>query len=76
MMTIRSTEPGIQVYTANHFAPGAPGIGGHPYGRHAGIALESQNWPDAPNHADYPSALLKPGELYRQVTTLGFQTCA
>ena len=76
MMTIRSTEPGIQVYTANHFAPGAPGIGGHPYGRHAGIALESQNWPDAPNHADYPSALLKPGELYRQVTTLGLQTCA
>lgn len=73
-MTLRSTEPGLQVYTANHFAPGAPGIGGAPYGRHAGIALESQIWPDAPNHADYPSAVLLPGQIYRQITLLGFQT--
>ena len=73
-MSLRSTEPGLQVYTANHFSPGAPGIGGAPYGRHAGIALESQIWPDAPNHADYPSALLLPGQLYRQVTLLSFQS--
>ncbi len=72
-MNLRSTEPGLQVYTANHFAPGAPGISGAPYGRHAGIALESQIWPDAPNHADYPSAMLLPGQLYRQVTLLSFQ---
>ncbi len=72
-MNLRSTEPGLQVYTANHFSPGAPGIGGAPYGRHAGIALESQIWPDAPNHADYPSAVLLPGRIYRQITLMGFQ---
>lgn len=72
-MNLRSTEPGLQVYTANHFAPGATGIGGAPYGRHAGVALESQIWPDAPNHADYPSAVLQPGQIYRQITLLSFQ---
>ncbi|RCW88351.1 aldose epimerase family protein [Paracoccus lutimaris] len=75
-MSIRSTEPGLQVYTANHFSPGATGIGGAPYARHAGIALESQIWPDAPNHPDYPSAVLQPGQLYRQITLLGFQNGA
>ena len=73
-MNVRSTEPGLQVYTANHFSPGATGIGGVPYGAHAGVALESQIWPDAPNHPEYPSAVLRPGQLYRQVTLLSFQT--
>ncbi|WP_287886386.1 MULTISPECIES: aldose epimerase family protein [Paracoccus] len=72
MMSLRSTEPGLQVYPGEHLAPGAPGLNGRPYGRHAGIALESQLWPDAPNHADYPSALLGPGELYRQSTVMSF----
>ena len=72
-MTLRSTEPGLQVYTANHFAPGAPGLAGRPYRRHAGIALESQIWPDAPNRPDFPSARLDPGQAYRQQTTMRFQ---
>ncbi|SFX44358.1 aldose 1-epimerase [Paracoccus pantotrophus] len=72
MMTLRSTEPGLQVYAGEHLAPGAPGLGGRPYGRHAGIALESQLWPDAPNHADYPSARLEAGQLYRQTTVMSF----
>ena len=42
------------------------------HGRHAGIALESQLWPDAPNHADYPSARLEAGQLYRQTTVMSF----
>lgn len=73
-MILRSTEPGLQVYTANHLGPGAPGLAGRPYGRHAGIALESQIWPDAPNRPDYPVARLEPGQLYRQLTTMRFQT--
>lgn len=72
-MALRSTEPGLQVYTANHLTPGTPGLAGRPYGRHAGVALESQIWPDAPNHPDYPSAVLLPGRLYRQVTKMRFQ---
>jgi len=71
-MTITSTEPGLQVYTADHLGGGATGIGGTPYGRHAGIALESQIWPDAVHHPDYPSALLPAGHVYRQSTVLGF----
>lgn len=71
-MGLRSTEPGLQVYAADHLAPGAAGLGGRPYGRHAGIALESQIWPDSPNHADYPSARLEPGQLYRQTTAMSF----
>ncbi|KGJ06822.1 aldose 1-epimerase [Paracoccus halophilus] len=71
-MTLRSTEPGLQVYPANHLRPGAPGIGGAAYGAHAGIALEPQLWPDAPNHPGYPSAVLGPGQVYRQVTVMSF----
>ncbi|MFC3570947.1 aldose epimerase family protein [Paracoccus simplex] len=75
-MALRSTEPGLQVYPANHLAPGGAGLAGRPYGRHAGIALESQLWPDAPNHPDYPSAELQPGQLYRQTTVMGFHRTA
>lgn len=72
-LILRSTEPGLQVYTANHLGPGAPGLAGRPYGRHAGIALESQLWPDAPNRPGYPSARLEPGQLYHQQTMMRFQ---
>lgn len=71
-MTIDSTEPGLQVYAGALLRPGAPGLSGQGYGPHAGIALESQLWPDAPHHPDYPSAVLGMGQVYRQTTTLGF----
>lgn len=71
-MTIATTEPGLQVYAGDHLRPASTGIGGRPYGRHAGIALEPQCWPDAPHHADYPSVLLDPGQIYQQSTILGF----
>lgn len=69
VLTIRSTEPGLQVYDGARMdtAPHA-GLGGRPYGRFAGVALEPQRWPDAPHHPDYPSILLRPGETYRQVS--------
>ena len=72
-LDICSTEPGLQVYTAAHLSGGAEGLGGRPYGRHAGIALESQIWPDAPNQPHFPSAELKPGQIYRQVTAMRFR---
>lgn len=71
-MTIDSTEPGLQVYDGALLRPGAPGLDGQSYGPHAGIALESQLWPDAPHHPSYPSAVLEMGQLYRQATVLGF----
>lgn len=71
-MLIESTEPGLQVYTGDHIRPGSIGISGQTYGRNAGIALEPQCWPDAPHHADYPSAVLAPGQIYKQTTILRF----
>lgn len=73
-MDIESTEPGLQVYAGSHLRPGATGTSGQPYGPHAGIALESQLWPDAAHHPDYPSAQLDIGHVYRQVTCLSFST--
>jgi aldose 1-epimerase len=73
-MQIETTEPGLQVYTATHLpSAGIRGLGGRLYGRHAGIALEAQNWPDAPNHFEFPSALLRTNEVYRQFTSYGFE---
>lgn len=68
-MQIDTTEPGLQVYTANHLPqPGMQGLEGRDYGQHAGIAMEAQVWPDAPNRPEFPSALLRPGEVYHQQT--------
>lgn len=63
---IRTTEPGLQVYTGS-------GITGDT--RHkafAGVALEPQHWPDAPNNMDFPSPVLLPGETYRHVSRFSF----
>lgn len=68
-LTLATTEPGLQVYTADGIAAGgAVGLDGAAYGPRAGIALEPQLWPNAPNHPQFPSAMLRPGETYRQVS--------
>ncbi len=69
-LIIETTEPGLQFYDGAMIAATAPGLGGRPLGPHAGLALEPQVWPDAPNHPAFPSALLRPGERYDQHTTL------
>lgn len=64
-MTIETTEPGLQVYDGAYIPrEGLPGLEGRRYGPFAGIALETQSWPDAPNRAGFPSAILRPGQLY------------
>jgi aldose 1-epimerase len=64
-MEVHTTEPGVQLYTAEHFDGGA-GCAGH--GRRHAFCLECQHFPDAPNHPHFPSTVLRPGETYRQVT--------
>ena len=71
-MRVATTEPGLQVYDGAKLKPGAEGLLGRPYGPHAGVALEAQGWPDAPNRPDFPSTVLRPGETYRQTTTFTF----
>ncbi len=68
-LRLATTEPGLQVYDGRHFSvPAGIGLGGRGYGPHAGIALEAQGWPDAPNQEAFPTITLEPGEVYRQVT--------
>jgi aldose 1-epimerase len=66
-LEMRTTEPGLHVYTGAHLA-GVPGRDGAPLPRHAGIALEAEHFPDAVNQAAFPSVILRPGEAYRQTT--------
>jgi len=68
-LEIESDQPGVQVYTGAHFDGTVVGTSGAAYGPRAGIALETQGFPDAPNHAHFPSAVLRVGETYASTTT-------
>ena len=70
-MTIQTTEPGLQVYDGAHLDTGS-GPEGRVYGKNAGLALETQGWPDAPNHPEFPNAILRPGDKYRSQTRYRF----
>ncbi|MEX0852506.1 MAG: aldose epimerase family protein [Bauldia sp.] len=71
-LAVSSTEPGVQFYDGSMMKVPVPGLGGRRYGVNSGCCLESQLFPDAPNHARFPSSLLRPGETYRQITRLAF----
>ncbi|MFB7453511.1 hypothetical protein [Streptomyces sp. NPDC056194] len=73
-MEVLTTEPGLQVYTAGQFDGTVPGKSGTPYRAGAGIALETQHFPDSPNRPGDPSPVLRPGEEYRSRTVLRFST--
>ena len=74
VMEIWTTEPGIQFFTGNRFDGSFPGVGGVKYERHAGFALEPQHFPDAINHPEFPSVVLRPGETFRSSTVYRFTT--
>lgn len=73
-LDVASTEPGVQLYTANAFDGTLRGKGGVRYGRHAGVCLETQHFPDSPNQPDFPSTIVRPGTPYRSCTTFTFGT--
>lgn len=73
LMTVLTDQPGVQLYTGNHLS-GQLGKGGTPYVRHGSFCLETQNFPDAPNQPNFPSAVLRPGETYRQTCVYAFDT--
>lgn len=63
-MEIETDQPGLQVYDGAHF-DGVAGPDGRRHGPFAGVALETQGWPDAPNRPDFPGTILRPGQTYR-----------
>lgn len=74
-LIISTTQPGVQLYTANWLTGSTPiGKGGRVYNDYDFVALECQGLPDAPNHENFPSQILKPGEKYFQVIQYLFDT--
>lgn len=72
-MEVFTTQPGVQLYTANVLAP-TRGKGGAAYGRHGALCLETQHFPDSVNRPDFPNIILRPGEIYRETTEYRFST--
>ena len=65
VLEILTTEPGIQFYSGNFLDGSLTGKRGFVYHKYTGLCLEPQHFPDAPNHPNFPSTVLKPGEVYR-----------
>jgi aldose 1-epimerase len=70
-LRVETTEPGVQFYSGN-FLDGSEGKGGVRYKPRTGFCLETQHFPDSPNHPDFPSVLLRPGEKLHSTTTFTF----
>lgn len=68
VLKVLTDQPGIQFYSGNFLDGTVKGKGGKPYELHAALCLETQHFPDSPNHPDFPSTELKPGQRYHTVT--------
>ncbi len=68
VLEVSTDQPGIQFYTGNFLDGTVKGKGGVAYGKHAGFCLETQHFPDSPNHPNFPSTILEPGKKYATVT--------
>jgi aldose 1-epimerase len=71
-LEVRTTEPGVQLYTANSFDGTLVGAGGRTIRQGDGYALETQHYPDSPNRPEFPSTMLRPGETFRSTTIFRF----
>jgi aldose 1-epimerase len=74
VMEVLTTEPGLQLYTGNSLDGSIRGKGGKVYGPRSGFSLETQHFPDSPNHPDFPSTVLKRGERFHSTTVYRFST--
>jgi aldose 1-epimerase len=59
IMEMRTTQPGVQLYSGNHL-------------KHAGLCLETQHYPDSVNHPEFPTTVLRPGETFKRSTAFAF----
>lgn len=71
-MELWTTQPGLHLYDGYKLASGLVGLDGRSYGPRQGLCLEAQGWPDSPNHAHFPSAIVYPGATYVQRTEYRF----
>jgi len=76
VMTVTTTEPGVQFYTGNFLDGTKYGKAGEGHEKNSALCLETQHFPDSPNHPDFPTTELKPGETRHSTTTFTFSTQA
>ena len=69
---ISTTEPGVQFYTGNFLDGTIRGKHGHVYVHRGALVLETQHFPDSPNHPPFPSTILRPGQVFRSQTVFRF----
>lgn len=72
VLEVLTSEPGLQLYSGSGTHHGPPGKGGHAYVRNAAFALETQHFPDSPNHPHFLSTVLRPGQEYQSRTVYRF----
>lgn len=73
MMDVLTTEPGVQLYTANFLDGSITGKGGIKYEKRHAFCLETQHFPDSPNQSAFPSTVLHPGSTYKSSTIFQFR---
>jgi len=74
VLEVFTDQPGIQFYSGNFLDGTIHGKGGIVYGQRFGLCLETQHYPDSPNHPEFPSTLLKPGSRFHSTTIFKFST--
>ena len=72
MLEVITDQPGMQLYTGNFLNGSNIGHGGKPYNFRSGLCLESGHYPDSPNHPDFPTTVLAPGETFKSTTIYRF----
>ncbi len=71
-MEVRTTEPAIQFYTGNFLDGTLTGKGGVVYKKRSALCLETEHYPDSPNHPAFPTTVLQPGKTYQTTTVYTF----
>ncbi len=71
-MEVFTSQPGMQFYSGNFLDGSLIGKSGISYGKHSAVCLETQHFPDSPNHPHFPSTTLLPGEAYHHITSYNF----
>ncbi len=74
VLSVYTDQPGIQFYSGNFLDGTLYGTSGRQYRQSDGLALETQHFPDSPNHPNFPSTVLRPGQTYRTATVFEFST--
>lgn len=72
VMTVKTSEPGLQFYTSNFLDGGENGKSGKPLNYRESFCLETQHFPDSPNHDNFPSVILRPNGVFQSFTSYGF----